>query len=68
MRARYSDVRPCLLLPPPDFKQTAWLRRSNLIAIAILLFVTLGMLVMGFVPENGHASSRSSARPATSAR
>ena len=51
MRPKYSDVKPCCLLPPPDAADSAEFRRSNLIAIAILAFITLGMLIVGFVPD-----------------
>lgn len=51
MRPRYSDVKPWCLLPPPDPGDRPELRRSNLITIAILAFITLGMLLVGFVPD-----------------
>ncbi|HEU5236235.1 MAG TPA: hypothetical protein VFU37_03790 [Pyrinomonadaceae bacterium] len=51
MRPRYSDVKPWFLLPPPDPTDSAELRFYNLIIIAILAFITLGMLTVGFVPD-----------------
>jgi hypothetical protein len=51
MRSRYSDEPPWCLLPPPEPANSAELRRSNFIAIAILALITLGMLIVGFVPN-----------------
>jgi hypothetical protein len=57
MRTRYSDPSPWHFLPPEPQRIGAF-RRSNLIAIAILAFFTLGLLMVGFVTsaENAVAS------------
>jgi len=57
MRTRYSDPSPWHFLPPEPQRVGAF-RRSNVIAIAILAFFTLGLLIVGFVtsPENAVAS------------
>ncbi|HXT24187.1 MAG TPA: hypothetical protein VN749_05085 [Candidatus Eisenbacteria bacterium] len=56
MHRNNSDPSLWYLLPP-DTEPPASLRRSNLIAIAVLAFFTLGMLVVGFVRSNGHAAA-----------
>jgi hypothetical protein len=57
MRTRYSHPSPWHFLPPEPQRIGAF-RRSNLIAIAILAFFTLGLLIVGFVTsaENAVAS------------
>lgn len=57
MRTRYSDPSPWHFLPPEPQRIGAF-RRSNLITIAILAFLTLGLLIIGFVTsaENAVAS------------
>jgi hypothetical protein len=52
MRPNDTRDHSWLLLPLPEPGQPTSLRRSNLIAIAILLFVTLGMLIVGFLPPS----------------
>jgi hypothetical protein len=57
MRTRYSDPSPWHFLSPEPQGIGAF-RRSNLIAIAILAFLTLGLLIVGLVSpaENSVAS------------
>lgn len=66
MRPRYSDVKPWYLLPPPDSVDNAELRASNLITIAILVFITLGMLMVGFMPDKVQSGIAASAQHAIS--
>lgn len=54
MRTRYSDPSPWHFLPPEPQRLGAF-RRSNLIAIAILAFFTLGLLIVGFVTSAENA-------------
>lgn len=54
MRTRYSDPSPWYFLPPEP-QRVGPFRRSNLIAIAILAFFTLGLLVVGFVTSSENA-------------
>lgn len=55
MRRNYSDPSFWFFLPPESEPPTV-LRRSNLIAIAILAFFSLGLLVAGFVHANASQS------------
>jgi hypothetical protein len=52
MQGHNSDPSFWFLLPP-DTQPTACLRRSNIVAIAVLAFFILGMLVAGFVHSSG---------------
>jgi hypothetical protein len=57
VRTRYSDPSPWHFLSPEPQRIGAF-RRSNLVAIVILAFFTLGLLSVGFVTsaENAVAS------------
>ena len=71
MQRRDFTPSPWFFLPPQT-EPSASYRRSNLIAIAILVFFATGLLAIALVPENttapalasGHAQTRvgSSAR------
>lgn len=68
LHSYHSDSPPWRLLPPPGPRQAVSMRRSNLIAIAILVFFTLGLLIVSFVPMDAHAShpGRTSAKTVNS--
>lgn len=55
---------------PPETGPSASYRRSNLIAIAILVFFAIGLLIIAFVPENssGSALATGHARPRVGSR
>jgi hypothetical protein len=50
MQRNNPDPSFWFFLPPVSTSPRAF-RRSNLIAIAILVFFTIGLLLIGFVPE-----------------
>lgn len=51
MQRNDSTPSPWFFLPP-EIEPAASYRRSNLIAIGILVFFAIGLLVISFVPAN----------------
>lgn len=55
MQRNNPDSSVWFFLPPVTTSAKAF-RRSNLIAIAILVFFTMGMLLIGFIPVSSNVS------------
>ena len=55
MRRNDSDPSVWFFLPPVTTSPKAF-RRSNLIAIGILIFFVIGLLLIGFIPSPSNAS------------
>jgi hypothetical protein len=64
-----NNPDPCVwfFLPPVSTPPRAF-RRSNLIAIAILVFFTVGLLLVGFIPVTSSTSGPALATHHTQAR
>lgn len=62
MQRYRSSPSPWFFLPP-DTEPSASYRRSNLIAIAILVFFAMGLLIIAFVPENNTGSALATHHP-----
>jgi hypothetical protein len=67
MQRNNSDSSLWFFLPPVSTPPRAF-RRSNLIAIAILVFFTIGLLLIGFIPVSSSASNSAQATHQTQPR
>jgi hypothetical protein len=60
---RYNSSPSPWFFLPPETEPSASYRRSNLIAIAILVFFAIGLLVIAFLPENTRGSALATGHP-----
>jgi hypothetical protein len=62
MQRNHPDWSPWFFLPPVSTPAQEF-RRSNLVAIAILVFFAISLLVIAFVPRNTAGSSLATGHP-----